>query len=82
MQVGFGDVGRERGGGESRTDFIQLDHKVLGAQFAQQRFGRFAVGAVGFGEDGCFSKNPISLSFPFSFFAGSAGSSCGQDRIG
>ncbi len=36
-----------------RTDLVQLDDVGFGTHFAQEGLGGFAVGAVGFGEDGC-----------------------------
>ena len=50
---------RDGGIGYRRTDLIQLDQEVLGAQFAEEGFGGFAVGAVGFGEDGYIA--PMSV---------------------
>lgn len=36
-----------------RTDLVELDGVVLGAHLAEELLGRFAVGTVGFAEDGC-----------------------------
>lgn len=42
--------GKEQGG---RTNLIHLDDIEFGAEFREEGFGGAAVGAVGFGEDGC-----------------------------
>lgn len=74
--------GREVGGrGKRRTDLIQLDQVVLCAHFAQELLGGAAVGAVGFGEDGCFFRAKrvkwlaqVVSNFSFScFFSNGAG---------
>lgn len=42
----------EKRGRKQRTDLIQLDEERFRTHGAQRRFGRFAVWAVGFAEDG------------------------------
>lgn len=54
--MGVVAIGRVRAGLVAlvRTDLIELDGVVLGAQLGEQRLGGAAVGAVRLAEDGCF----------------------------
>lgn len=59
--MGKGGLYRGMGRGK-RTDLIHLDSNELSAEFAQEGFGSFAVGAVGFAEYGCsFSLLVVNL---------------------
>lgn len=56
MGIGEGGRGGRREGEKERrshTDLIHLNNVEFGAQVGKERLGGVAVGAVGFGEDGC-----------------------------